>query len=140
MNIKDFLKAMEKANKWDHNTNYRENPLLYHYTPECSGMYICKPYCEEILNIWKFSSKSTAEQSAKNIYNIFLKYLDFGDFVGCDIARKYLQAGFQKNSIPAPFHVFFENFYIKATSNQSYDLLREDFLDKQKEFRLKKEK
>ena len=137
MNIKDFLKVMEKANKWDHNINYGENPLLYHYAPDCSGMYVCSPYREELLGIWKFSSKSVAKQSAKDIYNLFLKYLDLEDFVGCDIARKYLQAGFQKKSIPHQFHAFFENFYIKVVSNKSYDLLKEDFLKKQKDFRLK---
>ncbi len=40
-----------------------------------------------------FKDVETARGSASTIYDKFLEYGDEGDFVGMDVARKYLQDG-----------------------------------------------
>lgn len=135
MNVKEFIKLMEKSKKWDHNINYQENRLLYPYTLGFDGMYTCNPYKDKFLKIWKFTSKSSARESAKNIYDEFLIHLNNEDFIGCDMARKYLQAGYQKEVIKKECRVFFENFYFKLTKDIRYQKLKEDFLKEQKSCR-----
>lgn len=46
---------------------------------------------------WKFKTPEIAKESSEKIYEIFLKYLEDNDFVGADMARKYLQMGFTRS-------------------------------------------
>ena len=140
MNIKDFMKILNSAKRWNHNTNYQENPFLYTYTEDCSGMYVCNPYKDDLLNLWKFSNKDSALKSAKDLYSYFLRMIKENDFVGADLARKYMLAGCNKKSIPSLSREVFENFYFKVESNKKYISLKEEFLKKQKEFKVKKKK
>lgn len=57
---------------------------------------ICEPYKSEIGQFWRFKTKAIAEESSLKIYSMFLSYLDQDDFVGADMARKYLQMGFTR--------------------------------------------
>jgi Domain of unknown function (DUF4385) len=52
-----------------------------------------QPYKSEILPYWRFKTPAIAYKSAKKIYQLFLDYKAKGDFVGMDIARKFLQMG-----------------------------------------------
>ena len=45
---------------------------------------------------WRFKTEAIAIESSKKIYELFLNYLAAGDFVGADMARKYLQMGFTR--------------------------------------------
>ena len=36
----EFLEYIEKANMWDHNINYRQQPEFYVYTKDCGGTII----------------------------------------------------------------------------------------------------
>jgi Domain of unknown function (DUF4385) len=45
----------------------------------------------EILPHWKFKTPEIAEQSAAAIYSLYLNYKAQDDFVGMDMARKFLQ-------------------------------------------------
>ena len=140
MNIKDFLKILESAKRWDHTINYQENPFLYTYTDDCKGMYTCNPYKEELLQLWKFLKKDSASQTAKDLYSYFLKMLEKKDFVGADLARKYILAGSKKKLLSSRHREVFENFYFKAKTNENYISLRDEFIKKQKEIKDSKNK
>jgi hypothetical protein len=57
---------------------------------------IAEPYKSELLPYWKFATPDIAEKSAKKLYSLFLAYGESYDFVGMDMARKFLQMGFTR--------------------------------------------
>lgn len=61
------------------------------------GVLIAQPYKDEILPHWKFATPDKAAVSAKTIYMLFERYRRDGDFVGMDMARKFLQMGFTRS-------------------------------------------
>jgi len=120
---------MEKANRWDHNINYEEKPLMYEFTEDCSGMYTCEPYKIELLKSWKFTSLDAATTSSKNLLEMFENYVARGDFVGADLTRKYLQAGSIRSIIKKECKDKFLESYNKAIQNSGYLKLKSVFLD-----------
>ena len=46
--------------------------------------------------LWRFKTPDVATESSRAIYRKFLAYLRRGDFVGADMARKFLQMGFTR--------------------------------------------
>src|SRR5690606_2186300 len=46
---------------------------------------------------WKFKNPPAAKVSAKILYQKFLDYKKIKDFVGMDMARKFLQMGFTRS-------------------------------------------
>lgn len=58
------------------------------------GVLIAQPYKSEILPYWRFKTPQTAQKSAQKIYDMFVAYGACNDFVGMDMARKFLQMGF----------------------------------------------
>tara|TARA_B100001057_G_C22807810_1_gene934196 strand:- start:557 stop:952 length:396 start_codon:yes stop_codon:yes gene_type:complete len=131
---------MDSANRWNHNINYEENPLLYTYSEDCGGMYTCNPYKKELLKIWKFLDEESSRKSANDLYIYFLEKIREGDFVGADLAKKYILAGSTRKVIPVQYREVFANFYFKAKDNKSYNSLKVEFLEKQKEFKANKKK
>jgi Domain of unknown function (DUF4385) len=57
---------------------------------------IAEPYKSELLPHWKFATAAEAETSANRIYAMFKEYKAAEDFVGMDMARKFLQMGFTR--------------------------------------------
>jgi Domain of unknown function (DUF4385) len=45
---------------------------------------------------WRFKTADLAQQSAQKIYELFEQYLLQNDFVGADMARKFLQMGYTR--------------------------------------------
>jgi len=60
------------------------------------GVLLCRPYTEDICQYWRFKDETTARKSALKIYQMFLDYSREGDFVGMDMARKFLEMGFTR--------------------------------------------
>lgn len=54
-------------------------------------------YKNEILPFWKFKTPEIAKASASKIYKMFLIYKKLNDFVGMDMARKFLQMGYTRS-------------------------------------------
>ncbi|TDH19974.1 DUF4385 domain-containing protein [Segetibacter sp. 3557_3] len=81
---------------WKAGINYREQPQLYRVGKGEQGVLICEPYKSEIGVHWRFKTREIAEESSGKIYQLFLNYLEQDDFVGADMARKYLQMGFTR--------------------------------------------
>lgn len=69
--------------------------MLYYIIGE-QGVLICEPYKSEICQYWRFKTVELATESSNKIYNMFLTYLQHNDFVGADMARKYLQMGYTR--------------------------------------------
>ncbi|GAA5005960.1 DUF4385 domain-containing protein [Acinetobacter puyangensis] len=76
--------------------NFRKRPDLYRIGRGEQGVLLVEPYKTEILPFWQFADVEKAEKSSTKIYQLFLDYLDNDDFVGADMARKFLQMGFTR--------------------------------------------
>ncbi|MDB6096912.1 MAG: hypothetical protein JWM09_1190 [Francisellaceae bacterium] len=81
---------------WKSDIDYRKNPELYKVGKGEQGVLICEPYKSEIGPFWKFKTPEIAKKSSQKIYKLFLAYLKENDFVGADMARKYLQMGYTR--------------------------------------------
>lgn len=77
-------------------TDFRKHPELYRIGVGEQGVLLVQPYKAEILPHWKFKTEAIARESAIKIYELFEQYLQAHDFVGADMARKYLQMGFTR--------------------------------------------
>lgn len=60
------------------------------------GVLICEPYKTEIGKHWRFKTPEIAIESSEAIFKLFQEYLDKSDFVGADMARKFLQMGYTR--------------------------------------------
>jgi hypothetical protein len=76
--------------------DFRKNPELYVIGKGEQGVLLVEPYKSEILPHWRFKTPEIAARSAKKIYALFLAYKKSEDFVGMDMARKFLQMGFTR--------------------------------------------
>jgi uncharacterized protein DUF4385 len=79
------------------NINFRDHPEKYRIGRGEQGVLIAEPYKSEILPHWKFATPELAETSAQKIYQLFNDYKKQNDFVGMDMARKFLQMGFTRS-------------------------------------------
>ena len=78
------------------NTDFREEPHLYRVGRGEQGVLSVEPYKSEILPHWRFRTEEVARESAEKIYSMFLEYKEQDDFVGMDMARKFLQMGWTR--------------------------------------------
>ncbi|RYZ50100.1 MAG: DUF4385 domain-containing protein [Proteobacteria bacterium] len=76
--------------------NFRKHPELYQVGKGEQGVLSVEPYKSEILPHWRFKDPDIARESASYLYGMFLGYKDCDDFVGMDMARKFLQMGFTR--------------------------------------------
>lgn len=79
------------------NIDFRKHPEKYRVGRGEQGVLMAEPYKSEILPYWKFATPALAQQSASKIYELFCEYRDLHDFVGMDMARKFLQMGFTRS-------------------------------------------
>ncbi|TNM67578.1 DUF4385 domain-containing protein [Deinococcus radiopugnans ATCC 19172] len=74
----------------------RAHPELYRVGRGEQGVLLVQPYKGEILPHWRFATPDAARESSEAIFSMFEDYLKDGDFVGADMARKFLQMGFTR--------------------------------------------
>jgi hypothetical protein len=79
------------------NIDFREHPELYRVGKGEQGVLLVEPYKSEILPHWRFKTPAIAQKSATKIYRMFLDYRSRDDFVGMDMARKFLQMGYTRS-------------------------------------------
>ena len=77
-------------------TDFRLQPELYRIGVGEQGVLLVEPYKSEILPFWKFKNEALAKISAQKIFELFENYLKNNEFVGADMARKFLQMGFTR--------------------------------------------
>jgi hypothetical protein len=133
--------------------DFRKHPEKYVIGRGEQGVLIAQPYKDEILPYWKFATPDKAVTSAKKIYSLFEEYGKQNDFVGMDMARKFLQMGFTRSrryanhasgkkydesgtklkqdagseeSNKAESARIFKEYYDKARMNQTYAKLKEE--------------
>ena len=89
-------------NKFDYTLDFktidfRQHPELYRVGKGEQGVLLVEPYKSEILPHWRFRTPDIARRSAQKIYTLFLEYKAQEDFVGMDMARKFLQMGYTRS-------------------------------------------
>jgi hypothetical protein len=87
--------------KFDYSLHYAEldlraRPDLYRVGVGEQGVLLVQPYKSELLPHWRFATPDVALESSETLYRMFLDYLAADDFVGADMARKFLQMGFTR--------------------------------------------
>ena len=82
--------------KWNPDVDYRRNPHLYRIGRGQQGVLICEPYKSEICAHWRFKTPLEALVSSQKILKMFYSFLEQDDFVGADMAKKYLHMGFTR--------------------------------------------
>src|SRR5918999_471582 len=75
----------------------RKHPEAYRIGRGEQGDFHAEPYKSELLPLWRFKDVELAKASAEAIYERFLGYKAEDDFVGMDVARKYLQMGYTRS-------------------------------------------
>ncbi len=92
-------------------TDFRKHPEKYRVGRGEQGVLLVEPYKSEILPHWRFKTPAIAEKSSAKILRMFRSYLKAGDFVGADMARKFLQMGWTR-----------ARRYANHSSGRKYDL------------------
>ena len=78
-------------------TDFRRHPELYRVGRGEQGVLLVEPYKGELLPHWRFRTPEVARASAAKIFELYEGYRAAGDFVGMDMARKYLQMGWTRS-------------------------------------------
>ena len=81
----------------DWTIDFRKSPEKYLIGRGEQGVLLVEPYKSEILPHWKFATPDKATVSADKILAMFYEYKSKDDFVGMDMARKFLQMGFTRS-------------------------------------------
>jgi hypothetical protein len=79
------------------NLDLRLHPELYRTGIGEQGVLLAEPYKSEILPYWKFKTPAIAKASSAKILKLFLQYKKEKDFIGMDMARKFLQMGYTRS-------------------------------------------
>ncbi|WP_375414143.1 DUF4385 domain-containing protein [uncultured Bradyrhizobium sp.] len=91
-----YLSLDKTSYPWKCGINYRARPKRYRVGKGEQGVLICEPYKSELVPHWRFKTPAIARRSASAIFRMFKAYLDAEDFVGADMARKFLQMGYTR--------------------------------------------
>lgn len=81
---------------WKPDIDYSKHPERYRVGKGEQGVLICEPYKSQIGPHWRFRTPEIATQSSEKILQMFNEYINQNDFVGADLARKYLQMGYTR--------------------------------------------
>ncbi|EEO8214487.1 DUF4385 domain-containing protein [Salmonella enterica] len=76
--------------------DFRQQPELYQVGRGEQGVLLVEPYKSEILPFWRYKDETSAMKSAEQIYQLFEAYRQQDDFVGMDMARKFIQMGYTR--------------------------------------------
>ncbi|ENC5625520.1 DUF4385 domain-containing protein [Salmonella enterica] len=76
--------------------DFRQQPELYQVGRGEQGVLLVEPYKSEILPFWRYKDEASALKSAEQIYQLFEAYRQQDDFVGMDMARKFIQMGYTR--------------------------------------------
>jgi hypothetical protein len=73
-----------------------ENRKLYRIGRGEQGVLLVRPYTDNICAHWRFVNVVTARKSSAKIYEMYQDYKRQKDFIGMDMARKFLEMGFTR--------------------------------------------
>ena len=92
-----YVSFEAKKYPYSREIDYSKQPLLYELGRGQQGVLICEPYKSHLYPLWKFRTEEIAKESAEKIFQRFKEYLIDEDFVGADMAKKYLHMGFTRS-------------------------------------------
>ena len=81
-----------------------ETRKLYRIGRGEQGVLLVRPYTNDICAHWRFKTPSEAVKSANHIFGMYLDYRDEKDFIGMDMARKFLEMGWTRSRRYANHH------------------------------------
>lgn len=61
------------------------------------GVLTYEPYKSFLLPLWRFRTVAIAQQSAEDLWARFERFHSEGDFIGMDMARKFIQMGMTRS-------------------------------------------
>ena len=73
-----------------------ETRKLYRIGRGEQGVLLVRPYTNDICARWRFVNETAANKSSNKIYKMFCDYKSRKDFIGMDMARKFLEMGFTR--------------------------------------------
>jgi hypothetical protein len=73
-----------------------ETRKLYRIGRGEQGVLLVRPYTDDICAHWRFVNEEAATKSSHKIYEMFCEYKRRDDFIGMDMARKFLEMGFTR--------------------------------------------
>ena len=93
------IRNLEKTTYADayRNIDFRKEPDRYRVGLGEEGVLIAEPYKSELLPLWRFETPDIARVSAAALWKAFVAYRRSREFVGMDMARKFLQMGFTRS-------------------------------------------
>ena len=83
--------------KWNPDVDYKKSPELYHIGRGQQGVLICEPYKSLICKHWRFKTVPEAVDSSEKILIMFYDFIQESDFVGADMAKKFLHMGYTRS-------------------------------------------
>ncbi|WP_407307704.1 DUF4385 domain-containing protein [Acinetobacter sp.] len=93
--VKPFSRSFDFSLDFE-KINFRKRPELYRIGRGEEGVLLVEPYTSEISPFWQFEDEAQATESSAKIFALFLDYLEKNDFVGADMARKFLLMGYTR--------------------------------------------
>ena len=81
----------------EYDIDFREHPERYDIGRGEGGVFTVEPYKSELLRLWGYADRETADESGEAIYEKFREYREADDVPGMDMARKYLQMGYTRS-------------------------------------------
>ena len=78
------------------NLKFRKNDKRYRIGRGEQGVLLVRPYTDDICKWWRFKTPGDAYMSAVRILWMYNMYKGKDDFVGMDMARKFLEMGFTR--------------------------------------------
>lgn len=135
------------------NTDFRKYPERYRVGKGEQGVLMAEPYKSELLPYWRFRTPEIARESAHKIFTLFEAYKKSNDFVGMDMARKFLMMGWTRSrryanhasgkkyddhgkqkpqdknsedSVKAKSARIFREYYLKAEHDEDYQQARDE--------------
>ena len=87
--------------EFDYNLDYKNlefepNDTRYRIGRGEQGVLLVRPYTNDICKYWRFKTPMEAYLSASRILFLYHQYKEQDDFVGMDMARKFLEMGFTR--------------------------------------------
>ena len=73
-----------------------ETRKLYRIGRGEQGVLLVRPYTNDICAHWRFVDEEASLKSSDRIYSMFCEYKRRKDFIGMDMARKFLEMGFTR--------------------------------------------
>lgn len=81
----------------DPTLDYRQHPERYPIGRGERGVLTIEPYKSELLPLWRFKTPAIASASAASLLERYAGYKADDDFVGMDMARKFIQMGYTRS-------------------------------------------